>query len=156
MWLWWLPALAVLRISVALKPVNSTKTWNINHSPIHLAKTWLKVDVAQSCLTVCNPMHYIARGILQARNTGVGSLSLLHGISATQGLNQVSYTAGGFFTCWATREAKTWETGTDLLLMKKFHHSNETQLSRWNSYVLLQIFCDYEINFSRMSCQLYH
>ena len=72
---------------MALKPVNSTKTWNINHSPIHLAKTWLKVDVAQSCLTVCNPMHYIARGILQARNTGVGSLSLLHGISTTQGLN---------------------------------------------------------------------
>ena len=151
MWLWWLPALAVLRISVALKPVNSTKTWNINHSPIHLAKTWLKVDVAQSCLTLCNAMHYIARGILQARNTGVGSLSLLQVIFATQGLNP------GLLHCsWATREAKTWKTGTNLLLMKKFHHGNETQLSRWNSYVLLQIFCDYEINFSRMSCQLYH
>ena len=32
------------------------------------------------------------------QNTGVGSLSLLQGISPTQGLNQVSHIAGGFFT----------------------------------------------------------
>ena len=27
----------------------------------------LKVKVAQSCLTLCNPMDYIVHGILQAR-----------------------------------------------------------------------------------------
>ena len=38
-------------------------------------------------------------------NTGVGSLSLLHGIFPTQELNRVSCIAGGFFTNWAMREA---------------------------------------------------
>ena len=28
---------------------------------------WLKVKVAQSCLTLCNPMDYTVHGILQAR-----------------------------------------------------------------------------------------
>ena len=48
-------------------------------------------------------MDYTVHGILQAR-TGVGSLSLLQGIFPTQGLNQVSHIAGGFFTKWAIRE----------------------------------------------------
>ena len=39
------------------------------------------------------------------QNTGVGSLSLLQGIFPTQGSNQVSHIAGGFFSSWATREA---------------------------------------------------
>ena len=39
------------------------------------------------------------------QNTGVGSLSLFQGIFPAQGLNQVSWIAGGFFTSWATREA---------------------------------------------------
>ena len=39
------------------------------------------------------------------QNTGVGSRSLLQGIFPTQGLNQISHIAGGFFTSWATREA---------------------------------------------------
>ena len=42
------------------------------------------------------------------QNTGVGSLSLLQGIFPTQTRTQVDlYFAGGFFTSWATREAKT-------------------------------------------------
>ena len=36
----------------------------------------------------------------------MGSLSLLQGIFPSQGLNQVSYLASGFFTSWATREAQ--------------------------------------------------
>ena len=46
------------------------------------------------------------------QNTGVGSLSLLQEIFPTQGLNQVSCTAGGFFTSWATKGNKSlsqWE-----------------------------------------------
>ena len=38
------------------------------------------------------------------QNTGVGGLSLLQGIFPTQGSNQFSRIAGGFFTSWATRE----------------------------------------------------
>ena len=47
----------------------------------------VKVKVAQLCLTLCNPMDYTGHEILQARITGVGSLSLLQGIFPTQGLN---------------------------------------------------------------------
>ena len=42
------------------------------------------------------------------QNTGVGSLSLLQGISPTQKLNRISSIAG-FFTSWATREAPSNE-----------------------------------------------
>ena len=45
------------------------------------------MKVAQSCLTLCDPMDYTVHGILQVQNTGVGSLSLLRGIFPTQGLN---------------------------------------------------------------------
>ena len=38
------------------------------------------------------------------QSTGAGSLSLLQGIFPTQGSNQVSHIADGFFTSWAARE----------------------------------------------------
>ena len=44
----------------------------------------LKGKVAQSCPTLCNPMDYTVRGILQARKPGVSSLSLLQGIFPIQ------------------------------------------------------------------------
>ena len=61
----------------------------VNLHPTGLAWTsWkMKVKITQSCLTVCNPMDNIVHGILQAQNTGVGSLSLLPGIFPTQGSN---------------------------------------------------------------------
>ena len=51
-----------------------------------------EVKVIQSRLTLCNPMDCSppgssVRGNLQARNTGVGSHSLLQGIFLTQRLN---------------------------------------------------------------------
>ena len=46
-----------------------------------------KVKVAQSCPTLRDPMDFIVHGILQARSTGVGSLSLLQGIFPSQRLN---------------------------------------------------------------------
>ena len=48
--------------------------------------TILKVKVAQSCLTLCEPMD-IVRGILQARILEWCSRSLLQGIFPTQGSN---------------------------------------------------------------------
>ena len=47
----------------------------------------LKVKVAQSALTLCDPMNYTVHGILPGQNTGVDSLSLLQGIFLTQGLD---------------------------------------------------------------------
>ena len=55
------------------------------HSRI-LAWKKVKVKVAQSCPTLCDPMDCTVHGILH-QYTGVGSLSLLQGIFATQGLN---------------------------------------------------------------------
>ena len=57
-----------------------------------------EVKVVQSRQTLCNPMDCSppgssVRGILQAKNTGVGSHSLLHGIFLTQRLNR------GFLHC---------------------------------------------------------
>ena len=60
----------------------------------------VKVKVAQSCLTLCNPMDCT----MEFSRPEYWNLSLLQGIFPTQGSNQVSYIAGGFFTSWATRE----------------------------------------------------
>ena len=49
-------------------------------------------EVAQSCLTLCNPMNcslprFSIHGIFPGNNTGVGCHFLLQGIFLTQGLN---------------------------------------------------------------------
>ena len=64
----------------------------------------VKVKVAQSCLTL-QPHGLYCPWNSPGQNSGVGSLSLLKGIFPTQGLTQVSHTAGWFSTSWATREA---------------------------------------------------
>ena len=46
----------------------------------------MKVKIAQSCPTLCDPMDCSPCNSL-GQNTGVGSLSLLQGIFPTQGLN---------------------------------------------------------------------
>ena len=46
----------------------------------------MQVKVAQSCLTLCNPMDYRPWNS-PGQNNGVGRLSLLHGIFPTQGSN---------------------------------------------------------------------
>ena len=45
----------------------------------------VKVKVAQSCLTLCNPMDYTVHGILQARLLEWGAIP--EGIFPTQGSN---------------------------------------------------------------------
>ena len=52
----------------------------VNTNKIHV-----KVKVAQSCPTLCNPMDSPWNS--PGQNIGVGSLSLLQGIFPTQGLN---------------------------------------------------------------------
>ena len=47
----------------------------------------MKVNVTQSCPTLCNPMDYTNRWNSPDQKTGVGSLSLLQGIFPTQGSN---------------------------------------------------------------------
>ena len=51
---------------------------------IQWSKDASEIKVAQSCLTLCDPMDCIYS---PGQNTGVGSLSLLQGIFPTQGSN---------------------------------------------------------------------
>ena len=67
-------------------------------------------EVAQSCLTLCDPMDWSppgssVHGILQARILEWGAISSSRGSSQPRDWTWVSYIAGRRFTLWATREA---------------------------------------------------
>ena len=58
----------------------------------------VKVKVAQSCLTLCNPVDYTVHGILQARIQEWVAFPFSRGSSQPRNRTQVSRIAGGFFT----------------------------------------------------------
>ena len=67
--------------------------------------------VAQSCLTLCNPMDcsppgFSVHGILQARILEWVAMPFSEGSSQPRNRTQVSCIAGRFFTIWATKEAQ--------------------------------------------------
>ena len=65
----------------------------------------VKVKVDQSCPTLCNPMDYTIHGILQARILEWIAFPFSRRSSQPRDQTQVSCTAGGFFTSWATMKA---------------------------------------------------
>ena len=65
--------------------------------------TLYTVKVAQSCLTLCDPMDCI-HGILQTRIPEWIAFPFSRGSSQPRDQSQVSRMAGGFFTSWATKE----------------------------------------------------
>ena len=64
------------------------------------------VKIAQSCPTLCDPVDYTVRGILQARILEWVAFSFPRWSSQPRDRIQVSRMAGGFFTSWATRVDK--------------------------------------------------
>ena len=66
----------------------------------------MRVKVAQSCLTFCDPKDYTVHGILQARILEWVAFPFSSGLSQPRDWTQVSHIPGGFFTSWATREAQ--------------------------------------------------
>ena len=68
----------------------------------------VKVKVAQSCPTLCDPVDYTVHGILQARILDWVAISFSRGFSPPRDWTQVSHIAGRFFTSWATSEAQCW------------------------------------------------
>ena len=58
----------------------------------------LKVKVAQSCLTLCDPVDYAVHGILQARRLPWVAFPVSRESSQPRDQTQVSRIAGGFFT----------------------------------------------------------
>ena len=62
--------------------------------------------VVQSCPTLCDPMDYTVRGMLQARILEWVTIPFSRGSSQPRDQTQVSRIAGGFFTSWATNYPK--------------------------------------------------
>ena len=58
----------------------------------------VKMKVAQSCPTVCDPVDYTVYGILQARILEWVVIPFSRGSSQLRDRTQVSHSAGGFFT----------------------------------------------------------
>ena len=71
----------------------------------------VKMKVAWSCPTLCNPMDYTVHGILQARILEWVTFSFSRGSSQPRDRTQVSHIAGRFFTSWATWEAQEYWSG---------------------------------------------
>ena len=70
------------------------------------------IKVAKSCPTLCDPMDCSppgssVHGILQAGILEWVAFPFSRGSSQRRDRTQVSHTAGGFFTSWATREARS-------------------------------------------------
>ena len=61
----------------------------------------MKVKVAQSFLTLCDPMDCTVHGILQARILEWVAFPFFRGSSQPRDGTQVSHITGGFFTIWA-------------------------------------------------------
>ena len=65
----------------------------------------VKVKIAQSCPTLCDPMDDKVHGILQARIPESVAFPFFRGFSQRRYCTQVSHIAGRFFTSWPTRES---------------------------------------------------
>ena len=78
----------------------------ISKSSKYYCLSKVKVKLSQSCLTLCDPMAYTVREILLAKTLQWGAFPFSRGSSQPRDRTQVSHTAGGFFTSWATREAQ--------------------------------------------------
>ena len=79
--------------------------FKVEHALVELHHYALKVKVAQSFPTFCNPMDYTVHEILQARIPEWAGFHFSRGSSWSRDQTQVSCTAGEFFTSWATRKA---------------------------------------------------
>jgi len=66
---------------------------------------YVKVKIAQSCPTLCNPMDCRVHGNLQVRILEWVAFPFSRGSSQPRDRTQVSHIAERFFTRWATREA---------------------------------------------------
>ena len=62
------------------------------------------MKVILSCLILCDPIHYLVHGILQARILRWVAFPFSSGSSQPRNWTRVSCIAGRFFTNWAIRE----------------------------------------------------
>ena len=79
---------------------------NFEDTQMYQSVTKYEVKIAQLCLTLCNPVDYAVHGILQARILEWVAYPFSSGSSQPRNQTRVSWTAGRFFTSWATMEAR--------------------------------------------------
>ena len=79
----------------------------------------VKMKVAESCPTLCNPMDYTIHVILQTRILEWVAVPFSRGSSQPRDWTQVSCIAGRFFTSWATREAQKLVVAFLFLILMK-------------------------------------
>ena len=87
----------------------------------------IKVLVAQWRLTLCDPIDChppgsSVRGIFQAAILEKFAILFCRGSSQPRDQTWVSYTAGRFFTVWATREAQTNSIIIEMLIDKPYEN----------------------------------
>ena len=90
-----------------LKSVDESLRWNNTGIVLKMS---VYVLVAQSCLTLCDPMDSSppgssVHGLLQARTLEWVAIPFSRGSSPPRDRTRVSCIAGRFFTVWVTREA---------------------------------------------------
>ena len=121
------PCLLVLPALLGSK----NEKWKLDthtHAHIHLTSQCqilmgiVKVKVAQSCPTLCDPKDYTVHGILQARILKWVAIPFSRVSSQSRNQTRVSCIAGGFFTNWAIREALTSYTFGGLQTMLFFFY----------------------------------
>ena len=119
------------------------QTWGLNLGPLHCRQSpasqadslqlrHLIGDVLcldpQSCPTLFNPMDCTPSGFSvhwdsPDKNPGMGCHALLQGSSQPREETQVSHSAGGLFTDWATRESTSffwvWRSSFPALFVEK-------------------------------------
>ena len=71
----------------------------------------VKVKVAQTCSTHCDPTDYTVHGVLQVRILEWVAVLFSRGSSQPKDRTQVLSIADGFFTSWAIRETQEYWSG---------------------------------------------
>ena len=117
--LFWIPLVRVLFASCVTIETGSKLVFLMPVFPLltpvlcphqHFSNLKVKVLVVQSCPILCDPMDCsmpgsCVHGILRARILEWVAFPFSRGSPQPRDQIQVSHTAGGFFTIWATREA---------------------------------------------------
>ena len=118
------PDSCILKQITVFKYIPFVFAYNLMPCPeklhFHQRKKKVKVKLAQSCPTLCDPMHYTVHGILHARILKWVAFPFSRGSSQPRDRTQVSRFAGGFFTSWATREVQEYWSGQPIPFQQIF------------------------------------
>ena len=90
----------------------------LSHRSWGRSKVKVKVKIIQSCPTLCDPVHYTAHWIFQARILESEAFLFSRGSSQPRDWTQISHIAGGFFIIWTTREALKYDIKFKILYFK--------------------------------------